>query len=97
VQISGVGGSLDYVEAAALSEGGVSIIALPSTTEDGKYSKIVSRLSPGAVVTTPRFCTDYIVTEYGIARLKGKDLRARAEALTAIAHPNFREELAKNL
>jgi len=97
VQISGVGGSLDYVEAAALSEGGVSIIALPSTTEDGKYSKIVSRLSPGAVVTTPRFCTDYIVTEYGIARLKGKDLQARAEALIALAHPSFREELAKNL
>jgi 4-hydroxybutyrate CoA-transferase len=97
VQISGVGGSLDYVEAAALSEGGVSIIALPSTTEDGKHSKIVPRLTAGAVVTTPRFCTDYIVTEYGVARLKGKDLRARAEALIAIAHPNFRDELARGL
>ena len=64
-QISGVGGSLDYVEAAALAEDGVSIIALPSTTEDGKRSKIVASLAPGAVVTTPRFCTDYIVTEYG--------------------------------
>jgi 4-hydroxybutyrate CoA-transferase len=97
VQISGVGGSLDYVEAAALSDGGVSIIALPSTTEDGKHSKIVPRLAPGAVVTTPRFCTDHIVTEYGIARLKGKDLHARAEALIAIAHPNFREELGKSV
>lgn len=97
VQISGVGGSLDYVEAAALSEGGVSIIALPSTTEDGKHSKIVPRLTVGAVVTTPRFCIDYIITEYGVARLKGKDLRARAEALIAIAHPNFRDELAKGL
>src|SRR2546426_1288323 len=97
VQISGVGGSLDYVEAAALSDGGVSIIALPSTTEDGKHSKIVPRLAPGAVVTTPRFCTDYIVSEYGIARLKGKDLHARAEALIAIAHPNFREELGKSV
>jgi len=96
VQISGVGGSLDYVEAAALSEGGLSIIALPSTTEDGKHSKIVPRL-PGAIVTTPRFCTDYIVTEYGVARLKGKDLHARAEALIAIAHPDFRKELAKSL
>jgi 4-hydroxybutyrate CoA-transferase len=96
VQISGVGGSLDYVEAAALSDGGVSIIALPSTTEDGKHSKIVPRLA-GGVVTTPRFCTDYIVTEYGVARLKGKDLRARAEALIAIAHPDFRAELAKSL
>jgi acyl-CoA hydrolase len=96
VQISGVGGSLDYIEAAALSEGGLSIIALPSTTEDGKHSKIVPRL-PGAIVTTPRFCTDYIVTEYGVARLKGKDLHARAEALIAIAHPDFRKELAKSL
>src|SRR5215475_5175917 len=96
VQISGVGGSLDYIEAAALAEGGVSIIALPSTTEDGKHSKIVPRLA-GGIVTTPRFCTDYIVTEYGVARLKGKDLRARAEALIAIAHPNFREELAKSV
>ena len=97
VQISGVGGSLDYVESAALSEGGVSIIALPSTTEDGKHSKIVPRLAVGSVVTTPRFCTDYIVTEYGYARMKGKDLRARAEALIAIAHPNFRDELARSL
>ena len=97
VQISGVGGSLDYVESAALSEGGVSIIALPSTTEDGKHSKIVSRLAAGSVVTTPRFCTDYIVTEYGAARMKGKDLRARAEALIAIAHPNFRDELARSI
>src|SRR5262249_59036013 len=56
VQISGVGGSLDYVEAAALAEGGVSIIALPSTTEDGKHSKSVPRLTAGAVGTNPRFC-----------------------------------------
>jgi 4-hydroxybutyrate CoA-transferase len=96
VQISGVGGSLDYVEAAALSEGGISIIALPSTTEDGKHSKIVPRLA-GGIVTTPRFCTDYIVTEYGVVRLKGKDLRARAEALISIAHPDFRDELAKHI
>ena len=97
VQISGVGGSLDYVEAAALAEDGVSIIALPSTTEDGKRSKIVAGLASGAVVTTPRFCTDYIVTEYGIARMKGKDLHERAEALIHIAHPDFRPELEKSL
>ena len=97
VQISGVGGSLDYVEAAALAEDGVSIIALPSTTENGKRSKIVATLTEGAVVTTPRFCTDYIVTEYGVARMKGKDLRARAEALIAIAHPDFRPELERCL
>jgi 4-hydroxybutyrate CoA-transferase len=97
VQISGVGGSLDYIEAAALSEGGRSILALPSTTDDGKHSKIVSRLTAGAVVTTPRFCTDSIVTEYGVARLKGQELRARAEALIAIAHPQFRDALAKSV
>jgi 4-hydroxybutyrate CoA-transferase len=97
VQISGVGGSLDYIEAAALSAGGLSILALPSTTADGKHSKIVSRLTAGAVVTTPRFCTDYIVTEYGVARLKGQELRARAEALIAIAHPHFRDALAQSL
>jgi len=97
VQISGVGGSLDYVEAAALSAGGISLIALPSTTEDGKLSKIVPRLATGAMVTTPRFCTDYIITEYGAARLKGKDLQARAEALINIAHPDFRDELQNSL
>jgi 4-hydroxybutyrate CoA-transferase len=97
VQISGVGGSLDYMEAAARSHGGISIVALPSTTDDGKRSRIVSRLAPGAVVTTPRYAIDTVVTEYGAARLRGKDLRARAEALIAIAHPDFRAALAANL
>lgn len=97
LQISGVGGSMDYVEAAAMAEEGVSIIALPSTTDDGKHSKIVARLSPGAPVTTPRFAIDYVITEYGIARLKGRDLFARAEALIAIAHPDFRDTLANGL
>jgi 4-hydroxybutyrate CoA-transferase len=93
VQISGVGGSQDYVDAAARSRGGLSILALPSTTEDGRRSRIVAQLAPGSVVTTPRYSTDVVVTEYGIARLKGKDLRARAEALIAIAHPDFRPAL----
>ena len=97
VQISGVGGSLDYIEAAAMSDGGVSIIALPSTTAEDARSKIVAMLAPGSVVTTPRFCIDYVVTEYGIARLRGKSLWARAEALTAIAHPKFRDELANSI
>ncbi|MBI2803030.1 MAG: hypothetical protein HYX63_22645 [Gammaproteobacteria bacterium] len=97
LQISGVGGSMDYVEAAMHSEGGVSIIALPSTTEDEQHSKIVARLAVGAPVTTPRFALDYVVTEYGVARLKGKDLWARAEALIAIAHPRFRAALADQL
>jgi 4-hydroxybutyrate CoA-transferase len=94
VQISGVGGSLDYIEAAAWSRGGVSILALPSTTEDGKRSRIVAKLAPGAVVSTPRYAVDTVVTEYGVARLRGRDLRARAEALIAIAHPDFRPSLA---
>ncbi|MFT4583937.1 MAG: 4-hydroxybutyrate CoA-transferase [Gammaproteobacteria bacterium] len=94
LQISGVGGSLDYIEAANLSEGGISIIALTSTTANGKYSKIVPNFLEGAVVTTPRYCTDCVVTEYGIARLRGKDLFQRAEALIAIAHPDFRDQLA---
>lgn len=96
VQVSGVGGSLDYVEGAALSEGGVSILAFPSTTDDGQRSRIVARLG-GPIVTTPRYCVDWVVTEYGAVRLKGKDLRARAEALVAIAHPDFRGELAASL
>ena len=94
VQISGVGGSLDYIEAAGWSRGGVSILALPSTTEDGKRSRIVAKLAPGAVVTTPRYAVDTVVTEYGVARLRGKELRARADALIAIAHPDFRPSLA---
>lgn len=97
LQISGVGGSMDYVEAATMSAGGVSIIALPSTTEDGRHSKIVARLAAGAPVTTPRFAVDVVITEYGVARLRGKDLWARAEALIAIAHPDFRDALANAL
>ena len=97
VQISGVGGSLDYIEGAWLSAGGKSILALPATTAGDKHSKIVAALTPGGVVTTPRYCADYVVTEYGIAHLRGKDLWQRAEALIAIAHPAFRDELADSL
>ncbi len=97
VQISGVGGSLDYIEAAAMSDGGVSIIAMPSTTAGDKRSKIVPRLADGSVVTTPRFAVDTVVTEYGVAHLRGRSLWQRAEALIAIAHPAFRDELANAL
>ena len=97
VQISGVGGSLDYIEAANLSLGGISVLAMPSVTSNGKRSKIVRQFSAGTVVTTPRYCTDYVVTEYGIARMRGKDLFQRAEELIAIAHPKFRDELAREM
>jgi len=92
-QISGVGGQVDFVRGVNMSEDGISIIAIPSTASKGKISKIVSLLDVGAVVTTSRTDVDYIVTEYGIAQLKGKSLRNRARALINIAHPDFREEL----
>lgn len=96
-QISGVGGSLDYIEAASMSESGFSILAFPSTTAGDRFSKIVSGFNPDVAVTIPRFCTDFVVTEFGIARLRGKSLWERAEALIEIAHPNFRTQLANAL
>lgn len=91
-QISGIGGQVDFVRGAALSNGGRSIIAMPSTVK-GKVSKIVPLLDEGATVTTSRTDVDYIVTEYGIAHLKGQSLRERARRLISIAHPDFRESL----
>jgi acyl-CoA hydrolase len=89
---SGVGGQMDFMRGAALSEGGKPIIALPSTAAKG-VSRIVSLLKPGAGVVTTRAHAHYIVTEYGVANLYGKNMRERAKALIAIAHPNHREEL----
>ena len=80
---------------ARFSRGGRSIIAIGSTAGKGRISKIVPFLDEGAAVTTSRTDVDYIVTEYGIAHLRGKTLRDRARALIAIAHPDFREELVK--
>ena len=94
-QFSGVGGQVDYVRGASMSEGGKSILAMPSTAAKGKISRIVSCLDKGAAVTTTRNDVQYIVTEYGIADLRGKSLRERAELLINIAHPNFREQLRK--
>lgn len=92
-QISGIGGQLDFVRGARLSRGGRSIIAISSTAGKGKVSKIVPFLDMGAAVTTPRTDVDYVVTEYGIAHLRGKCLRARAKELIAISHPDFRPGL----
>jgi 4-hydroxybutyrate CoA-transferase len=97
LQFSGVGGQVDFVRGAARSKGGKSILAFPSTAGGGKYSRIVSTLDPGAVVTTSRCDVQYVVTEYGIANLRGKSVRERAKQLIAIAHPDFREQLNKEL
>jgi len=92
---SGVGGQMDFVRGAALSEGGKPIIALPSTTHKGE-SRIVSFLKPGAGVVTTRAHAHYIVTEYGVAYIYGKNMRQRAKALIDIAHPNHREALERS-
>jgi acyl-CoA hydrolase len=93
-QYSGVGGQMDFMRGAALSEGGKPIIALPSRTAKG-VSRIVAMLKPGAGVVTTRAHVHYVVTEYGIAYLFGKNLRQRAKAFISIAHPDDREELEK--
>lgn len=97
---SGTGGQLEWVIGSQWSPGGKSIIALRSSYRDKAgvlQSKIKSLLTPGGIVTTPRTCVQYVVTEYGVANLKFKSCRERAEALISIAHPDFREELAKDL
>jgi len=90
---SGVGGQVDFVRGAAMAEEGVSIIAFPSTAGKGKVSKIVPDITEGSMVTTTNHDVDYIVTEFGIAKMRGKTLKGRAEALVEIAHPDFREDL----
>jgi len=92
---SGVGGQLDFVRAAARSEGGVPIIALPATARGGTVSRIVTTLAPGAGVVTPRADANWIVTEFGAVCLRGLSLRERAKALIGIAHPRFRDALAE--
>ncbi|MCH7511234.1 MAG: 4-hydroxybutyrate CoA-transferase [Chloroflexi bacterium] len=92
---SGPGGQTVFAVAASYSEGGRSIIAVPSSsTVDGeRHSRIVPVLPPGTMVTVPRTFVDYVVTEYGIATLRGKTVRQRVEELIAVAHPDFRAEL----
>jgi len=98
-QFSGVGGQVDFVRGAAMSKGGRSIIAMPSSTvkKDGtRLSKITPLLSEGQVVTTSRHDVDYVATEFGIVKLKGKSVKERARLLISIAHPQFREELGES-
>ena len=97
IQISGVGGQTDFTCGAALSEGGKSIIVISSTASGGERSRIVPSLDQGSSVTSLRHDIDYVVSEYGIAGLKGKTLGERAKALIDIAHPKFREELESNM
>lgn len=96
-QFSGTGGQVDYVRGAAMSGHGVSIMAMPATAAKGTVSRIVPILAEGAAVTTSRNDVDYVVTEFGVARLKGRTLRERAKALIAIAHPDFRASLTEEL
>lgn len=93
-QFSGVGGQMDFIRGANLSEGGKPIIAMPSITSKG-VSKIVPFLKPGAGVVSTRAHVHYVITEYGIANLYGKNLRQRAYALIELAHPNHREDLLR--
>ncbi len=93
---SGVGGQMDFIRGASLSEGGKPIIALPSTTKKG-VSRIVPFLKQGAGVVTTRAHVHYVVTEYGVCDLYGKSLYQRAKALTEIAHPDHREDLEKEI
>ncbi|MDP3285056.1 MAG: GNAT family N-acetyltransferase [Desulfobacterales bacterium] len=90
---SGIGDQVDFLRGSAMSKGGFSIIALPSTAQNGKVSRIVSHLSEGAGVATTRGDVNFVITEYGIAELQGKSIYQRVIELAQIAHPKFREEL----
>ena len=92
---SGFGGQVDFIRGAAHSKGGKPIIALPSTAKSGDVSRIVPFLKKGAGVVTTRADVKYVVTEYGVAYLHGKNLQERTKALIDIAHPKFRDDLIK--
>ena len=96
--VSGTGGQLQFVRGAYASQGGKSFICLSSTYEKAgaRRSRIVSTLTPGNIVTTPRTDTMYVVTEYGMVNLKGKSVAERAKALISIAHPDYREQLSRD-
>ncbi len=92
---SGVGGQMDFIYGASRSEGGLPIIALPSTAKNGALSRIKTTLTPGAGVVTTRNHVHWVVTEYGAVNLYGKSIRQRAAGLIGIAHPDFREALRR--
>lgn len=90
---SGIGDQVDFIRGSAMSKGGFSIIAIPSTAQNGKVSRIVSHLSEGAGVATTRGDVNFVITEYGIAELQGKGIYQRVMELAQVAHPKFRNEL----
>jgi acyl-CoA hydrolase len=90
---SGIGGQMDFMRGAALSRGGKAIIALPATAKGGTRSRIAPTLAPGAGVVTTRGHVQFVVTEHGVADLRGRNLRERAAALIAIADPAHRADL----
>ena len=94
-QWSGTGGATDFAYGAYHAPGGKGIIAINATAKHGTISRIVPQLKPGAVVSISRNIVDYIVTEYGIAKLRGKTIAQRVEELINVAAPEFREELRK--
>ncbi|HQM45072.1 MAG TPA: acetyl-CoA hydrolase/transferase C-terminal domain-containing protein [Smithellaceae bacterium] len=94
-QFSATGGQLDFVRGAFNSKGGKSILTFRSTARNNTVSRIVPRLDAGAIVTTPRMDTHWLVTEYGAVNLKGKCMRDRALAIISIAHPDFRDRLMR--
>ena len=92
---SGTGGQTDFVRAANRSKGGKAFIVLPSTAKDDTISRIVPTLTPGTHVSTSKNDINYVVTEFGVAQLRGKSAKQRAQELISIAHPAFRAELTE--
>ncbi|NML24445.1 acetyl-CoA hydrolase/transferase family protein [Zoogloea dura] len=95
IPYSGTGGQSDFVRAANRSNGGKAFIVLPSTAKDGAISRIAPTLTPGTHVSTSKNDINYVVTEYGVAQLRGKTAKQRCQALIGIAHPDFRAELTE--
>ena len=94
-QYSGTGGQNDFGEGAAYSKGGRSIICVKASKKGGTLSSIVGQHAPGSVVTMSRNTVDYVITEFGIAPIKGRSVRQRVDNLIAVAHPDFRAELRR--
>ena len=92
---SGSGGQADFARGAMYSEGGQGFVVFSSTARDGAVSRIVPRLTPGSAVTTMKNTVDKVVTEFGVAELRGRGIRERTRALVDVAHPDFRDELAR--